>query len=276
MFTLGWEENLVTIFYPDVSKWQKGIDLLGAIAVCAKVTEGTTIYDPCYATHKANAESHGALFFNYHFLRHGSPTAQANWCYQHAGSTPLMLDWEPRPSAGSYPTVYDAWKFIDVFRSLGGVVWLLYHPNWYWQQLGSPSLQPFIDRGMKLVSSNYTTYSDSGPGWVAYGGMAPAIWQYSSTTPFNGYEVDFNAFKGALAELKSVVQTGKIPAANVWYWHAVGEYFTLNGVRKAHTSGYVTIAGARYYWHASPTSGVPYFTLNGKGAKPPSGVAAWG
>ncbi len=272
----------MTTLYPDISKWQKGIDLSGAVAVCAKVTEYTDQFDPCYSGFKEDAATHGIFFFNYHFLRHGSPTAQANWCYQHAGKTPLMLDFEPRTSAGSYPTIYDAYKFIDVYRGLGGVTWLLYLPKWYWSNpvsangLGSPSLKPFIDRGMNLVSSQYTTYSDTGPGWEPYGGMTPVIWQYSNSTPFNGYKVDFNAFQGTLDELKSIVLTGKKPVANVWYWHAAGEYFTLNSVRQSHSSGYVTIASARYYWHASPASGTPYFTLNGKAAKPPSGVAVWG
>jgi hypothetical protein len=76
-----------------------------------------------------------------------------------------MLDWET--TTGSSPTVSDAVAFIDEFRKLGGTCNLAYLPKWYWQQIGSPSLQPVIDRKISLVSSDYLAsgYSDTGP-WL--------------------------------------------------------------------------------------------------------------
>jgi hypothetical protein len=42
--------------------------------------------------------------------------------------------------------------------------------------------------------------------------MTPTVWQYADDILFNGHRVDFNCFKGTLAEFKSLVITGKLPA----------------------------------------------------------------
>jgi GH25 family lysozyme M1 (1,4-beta-N-acetylmuramidase) len=199
----------VTIFYPDISSFQRGIRLSGAQAVACKVTEGNSYFNPDYNRARSNAAGCGVFFFAYHFLSRGGAVSQAAWCFNHAGKTPLMLDFEP--SGASRPTMADAIEFIDSYRKMGGIIHLVYLPGWYWVQLGRPSLQPFIDRGMLLVSSNYTSYSDDGPGWAPYGGMAPTIWQYADNIHFNGFNIDFNAFRGTLPELKSLVRTGKMP-----------------------------------------------------------------
>lgn len=122
----------------------------------------------------------------------------------------------------SRPTVQDAVQFTDRFRALGGTCWLAYLPRWYWQQLGSPSLQPFASRGLELVTSNYTGNPEEpgGPGWQTYGGMPPVrTWQYSASGVVNGRRpVDLNAFRGSgsgrveqtLAELWSLWTTGRL------------------------------------------------------------------
>lgn len=217
----------MTIYYPDIASYQAGIDLKGALAVCAKATEGTTYTNPFYGEFKANAGKHSTFFFAYHFLHHGNPAAQAEYCRKFVGGTPLMIDAEP--TGNSRPTLYDIYRFADVFRNLGGVVWLVYLPRWYWAQspLNSSSLRPLSQRGLLLVSSAYTGYTDAdtGVGWQPYGGMTPTIWQYTDALSFNGYNVDFNAFRGThpgdqsaaavadtLKELKSIVRTGKYPS----------------------------------------------------------------
>lgn len=199
----------MTTFFPDISSAQRGISLRGTAAVACKVTEGAGYFNPDYNRARSNAAANGVFFFAYHFLTNGNAAAQAAWCFAHAGKTPVMLDFEP---STTHPTMADAVGFIDAYRKMGGVIYLLYLPHWYWQQIGSPSLAAFVQRGMKLVSSNYTAYSDNGPGWAAYGGMSPTVWQFSDRTPFNGFNVDFNAFKGTLIEFKSIVRTGKLPA----------------------------------------------------------------
>lgn len=215
----------MTIFYPDISGWQAGIDLKGALAVGIKATEGTGYTNSDYTRAKRNAHDHGAFQFAYHFLLEGNAAAQARHCHSVVGDTPVMVDVEI--TGQSHPSLRDTTTFIDTFRKLGGTTHLVYFPHWYWQQQGSPSLKPLSNRNMRLVSSAYTRYTDepSGTGWVGYGGMTPTVWQYSSSVPFNGKNIDFNAYRGAhpgnqsatavadtLKQFKSIVTTGHFPS----------------------------------------------------------------
>ena len=83
----------------------------------------------------------------------------------------------------------DTLGFIDAYRGLGGIVNLVYFPRWYWGQIGSPSLSGLASRKCALWSSAYTGYTDDGhgTGWMPYGGLTPAIWQYTDAHAFNGY-----------------------------------------------------------------------------------------
>ena len=38
-----------------------------------------------------------------------------------------------------------------------------------------------------------------------------AVWQFSDGTRFNGFKVDFNAYRGTVDELASIVRTGHLP-----------------------------------------------------------------
>lgn len=225
----------MTIYYPDVSHWRAGLSLSGAVAVCAKVTENTDYFDDQFKGFKAQAEKLGIFFFSFHFLRHGNAAAQAKWCHDHNGSVPLMLDFEER-AGEPLPNVADAVAFIDAYRALGGICFLLYLPHWYWQKIGSPSLRPLIDRGMRLVSSNYTSYSDSGPGWDSYGGMRPVIWQYTDSKSFNGQSVDFNAYKGSLNQLRALATTGKETTSDMTVYRLTETGGWVNGVTHHKTS----------------------------------------
>ncbi len=204
----------MTIFYPDISSYQAGLSLNGALAVSCKATEGTSYFNSTYGLFKAAATALGIFFFGYHFLRAGNAAAQANYCFSKVGSTPVMLDFEP--ATGSSPSLADACAFIDQYRKLGGNIWLAYLPRWYWSgTLGAPSLKPLSDRGMLIVSSSYGhPYSDSdtAAGWQPYGGIAPTVWQYTDALKFNGYSIDFNAYRGTLEEFRALVTTGKLPA----------------------------------------------------------------
>jgi hypothetical protein len=114
------------------------------------------------------------------------------------GKTSIMLDVEKEPLdtlAEQRELVQDIYAFADQYHAAGGRVTLAYFPHWEEQAVGSPSLTGLTSRGIGLVSSNYTTYSDSGPGWAPYGGVTPIIWQYTSTP------LDTNAFKGTTAQL---------------------------------------------------------------------------
>jgi hypothetical protein len=199
----------MTIFYPDVYSGQAGISFHGAPVAMVKATQGTGYVNPDFALAKGRAATAGAFFCGYHFLEAGNGAGQARHAFSIAGKIPLMLDFEP---SNTRPATADATAFIDEYRKLGGVVHLLYFPHWYWQQLGSPPLAAFVTRKMSLVSSNYTTYSDSGPGWAAYGGMTPAVWQYSASATFNGHNpVDMNAFKGTIDQFKAMATDAAPP-----------------------------------------------------------------
>ena len=205
----------MTLFYPDVSSHQAGISFDGCAIAVVKATESTDYTNPDYAAAKARAASAGAFFCAYHFLHAGDGAAQAAHAYSVVGSqVPLMLDVELTRigTVTSAPAVADVEDFVGEYRALGGLVSLLYLPHWYWQDnLGSPSLAPLASLGLLLVSSDYTAYSDTGPGWTAYGGMTPVIWQYTSSAKLNGVtNVDMNAYQGSLAEFRALVTTAPV------------------------------------------------------------------
>jgi peptidoglycan hydrolase-like protein with peptidoglycan-binding domain len=208
----------MTIFYPDVSSYQAGISFAGCVIAVAKATEGTDYINPDYGPAKVRAANAGAYFCAYHFLHAGDGASQASYAYGAVGSeVPLMIDCEAEYNSNgtlaSAPQVTDVVDFVNEYRALGGKTYLLYLPHWYWQgDMGSASLTPVIDLGMLLVSSDYTTYSDTGPGWAPYGGMTPVIWQYTSSATLNGVNnVDFNAYMGTLADFEAQVTTGAAP-----------------------------------------------------------------
>jgi hypothetical protein len=184
------------------------------VAVCAKVTEGTTYTDPFFAHYRAEAKRVGAVFFGYHFLHAGGAAAQARHCFSVVGpGVNVMIDHES--TTGSNPTVQDAVDFATEFRALGGLCTLDYLPHWYWTQIGSPSLAPFAAAGLSLVSSDYTGYSDTGPGWASYGGVAPVIWQWTDALAYSNQAVDFNAFRGTVDQLRALLGYTAPPVAPV-------------------------------------------------------------
>src|ERR1700733_2072976 len=211
----------MTIFYPDVSDYQAGISFSGCVIAMVKATENNNYTNPDYAAAKTRAASAGAYFCAYHFLHAGNGAGQASYAYGRVGSgVPLMIDCEPTYNSNgtiaSAPQISDVVAFVNEYRSLGGTVHLLYLPHWYWQgNLGQVSLDPVVNLGMLLVSSDYPAYSDNGAGWAAYGGMTPAIWQYTSTATLTGVSnVDMNAYQGSLADFQAQVSSGAQPGAN--------------------------------------------------------------
>jgi len=201
----------MTIRFPDLSHYVPNVDVSAWPALITKATEGTTYTDPTYASYKAAAGKAGIPFAGYHFLAHKvDVAAQAKHAYAVIGHVPAMLDVESG-TTGS-PTLTEVVAFVKAYRALGGTMTLIYLPHWYWQgNWGAPSLQVLEDLGLALISSAYTTYSDTGVGWNSYGGMKPAIWQYTSTPR------DMNAFKGTIAELAALFAgttgQGSVPIA---------------------------------------------------------------
>lgn len=196
----------MTIFFPDISSYEAGLIIQpGTVAVIAKATEGTYYKDAQYANFKAQAAHVGAVFSAYHFLKAGGGMAQADYCHAMVGSTPVMLDVETEGT--SKPTVADCAAFIARMRALGGRVWGAYFPQWFWQQVGGN----LASLGVAVVASNYTAYSDSGPGWAPYGGVTPSLWQYTDKQSYGGQSMDFNAYKGTVAELAALINGTAAP-----------------------------------------------------------------
>lgn len=212
----------MTTRYPDISHFQEGLDLSGTDVICAKATQGTGYTNPLY---ERQVRAAAQLGFAYHFLESRRPQDQADHCFQVVGKgRGLMLDIEFTvypDGTPSNPNMGDAYSFIDRYRSHGGVIHLAYLPHWYWHDhIGAPDLSGLRTRNVYLVSSEYPSagYSSDGPGWDGYGGSNPIVWQYTSKQLYHGFAVDFNAFKGSVAELRNIVLNGKRgdPVATGW------------------------------------------------------------
>lgn len=195
---------MTTLLFRDVSHYQA--DYMPTGPTVAKATEGDNFTDPEYAQIKARSAAKGYVFGAYHFLAAGNIAAQAAHAFAVIGtSTGCMVDVE-RGTGGS-PTLADVLAFIDAYRRLGGILEVAYIPRWYWSGVwGSPSLLGIATRGVKVATSDYTTYSDTGPGWTPYGGLKAsdiAWWQYTDKP------VDGDAFKGTAAALGELLHPTK-------------------------------------------------------------------
>jgi hypothetical protein len=194
----------MTLKFHDVSHYQGNYHPDGP--TIAKATEGTDFVDAQYTTNKSRTLAGGWPFAGYHFLTTADANAQAGHAHAVIGSTPAMLDVETGTSGN--PSWAKVKAFITAYRKLGGVLHLAYIPKWYWRdQWGSPDMSWLDDNDVALISSQYTSYSDNGPGWDPYGGMKPAIWQYTATP------IDTNAFKGTQDELGALFETGSTDVA---------------------------------------------------------------
>jgi hypothetical protein len=196
----------IVVQYLDVSHYQDALSLKGALAALAKATQGTSYVDPAYAGFKAQAHQLGIPFAAYHWLDTTDAAAQAAHAFSVVGpGVVLMIDDEQ-----NVINVAHTLAFVAAYRKLGGCVRLEYAPRWVWSDSGQPDLRPLAAAGLGLISSAYPPggYSDTGIGWLPYGGVTPMQWQWTDAHPFNGQLVDFNAFDGTLAELTALFTPG--------------------------------------------------------------------
>ncbi len=213
----------MTIFGPDISSYEEGLILsaLGSASfVIAKTTEGTYYTDRDYQGWRQQAGSLGKPFVWYHFLSGEDVHAQAAHTAANVGdrSLPGMLDVEP--TATYRPTLAQAIAYADAAAAVGLRLRLVYLPHWYWEELGSPSLAALAARGLSLVSSSYPGGTgspaglypgDGAGGWQAYGGMTPLIYQYTDKASDGGQSMDYNAFRGSVAQLLAALGAGSTP-----------------------------------------------------------------
>lgn len=196
----------MTIKYHDVSHHNGDYHPTGPTA--AKATEGTTFTDSQFTTTRSRTRAGKWPFIAYHWLHHTNIAGQVSHVIAVIGhGQPLMLDVEhgtdPNPDD---PTLADVYAFADQYNAKGGLVTLAYIPKWYWSgHWGSPSMTGLNSRAIALISSQFDTrgYTDADTfpgshdptGWVPYGGVNPAIWQYTDSP------IDTNAYKGTQAAL---------------------------------------------------------------------------
>ena len=213
----------MTIFGPDISSYQAGLDLsrlADASFVIAKTTEGTYYTDADYQGWRRQAADLSKPFVWYHFLSGEDPHAQAQHTLANVGDIglPGMLDAEP---AGSFsPSLAQMIAYVDAAHGAGLNLRLIYLPRWYWQQIGSPGLSALNDRGLALVSSSYPGGSGSAPGlypgdgaagWQSYGGMEPLLYQFTNEASDGGQLLDYNAFRGTVSQLIAALGTASTP-----------------------------------------------------------------
>jgi hypothetical protein len=155
-------------------------------------------------------------FIWYHFLSTEGAAAQVAHTKACVGdlALPGMLDVEPEGDRKA--TLAQVLAYADEAKAAGLRLRLVYLPRWYWQELGSPSLSGLAARGLALVSSSYPGGAGSAPalypgdkasGWNAYGGVTPALYQYTNQAADGGRTMDYNAFRGTAAQLAAALQT---------------------------------------------------------------------
>lgn len=192
----------MTIFYPDYSSYQGQANPAGSPAIVAKATEGNYYTDADYQWYKDQAAKLGVPFSGYHFLKSNiDPAVQAQYYFKFAGTVPCMLDVETEGS--SKPTVDQVVAFMSALHGLGGRVWGVYFPRWYWGEVGG-DLSRVEAAGAVIIASEYRSFDDNN--WPApYGGITAPIWQYTSSYNLNGTLVDYNAFKGTASQLAALI-----------------------------------------------------------------------
>lgn len=205
--------HAVTVFGPDISSFQHGLDLSrlpDASFVIAKTTEGTFYTDAAYQGWRRQAASLGKLFVWYHFLSSEDAHAQVQHTVANVGDVglPGMLDVE---TEGAFrPTLAQVLAYIGAAHDAKLNLRLVYLPRWYWQEMGSPDLAPLTARGVYLISSGYPGGTgsptalypgDSAAGWAPYGGVKPLLYQFTDRASDGGQSLDYNAFRGSVQQL---------------------------------------------------------------------------
>jgi hypothetical protein len=207
----------MTVFVADIASYQHGLNVASlrpdCVGVQIKCTEGASYVNPDYAGWLAQAKAAGLLTVAYHYVNGDDPTAQAANLAAHIGdkSLPVMLDTEK--GSGNLPHVLDV---CDAMDAAGLRPKLIYLPQFYWSQIGSPDLRaPLASRGLMLVSAHYPSTApgspaglypgDSSPLWNGYGGAVVSMLQFTDAAVEGGQQVDMNAYRGTAAALAAAL-----------------------------------------------------------------------
>lgn len=221
----------MTTFAVDLSDYDHGRGQVDVAAMRAdgvsmlthKITEGTSIVHQYGGATLAAARDAGmAVIGGYMVPRtpgnggHGTIAAQVGfYLAQLEQAAPWLLGF----SGGVHQVDTERWDYDHVAPELGAQACALlrtrtgqpvihYAPRWSYGN-SVPGDDPLWSSNYPpAVASHYLERyteigADSGPGWVAYSGRTPLLWQYSSTAVVGSSStVDVSAFRGTVDELK--------------------------------------------------------------------------
>ena len=210
----------MTIFGIDVHPiFQAGLDIEqvakeGFSWVAVKASQGTSTRWAAGANAWVErAENAGMVGFCYHYLEAGNVDAQAQAAKTAAAGRPIMVDVEK----GSGTVQDDLRPFLGACAAIGQPVCLIYLPQWYWSQVGSPwlgGLPPLVashyGSATGYASSIYTSVPSSW--WASYGGGTVAVLQFTDKASVAGLKVDANAYRGTIDEFRAQLFGSNIPA----------------------------------------------------------------
>lgn len=208
----------------DVSHYQPNFDHArarreGFDFAILKATEGSSFVDSRFRRHLDAARAAGMIVAAYHYVRgSASAAAQADHIERNVPrDVPIILD------------VEDGGGRIELTRDLnarlnakGYRTPLLYLPEWYWKQIGSPNL-----RGLPPLW--YSRYPNNNGGtatgiyaanraWLdakfgGYGGLPVEVLQFTSSATIAGNTpTDANAFRGSREQLAALFGGAPAPA----------------------------------------------------------------
>ena len=189
----------------DISKYQQNVNWHVMVRrnkpdfVFVKATEGTTIVDKMYRTHKSNLEKHDVLHGAYHFMSFTSSGRQQALSFiKHArlekGNMVPVLDVEytRRRMPSKKKVIREIAAFCRTIENHYGVKPIIYtHPHLY----------------TNYLKGNFDEY----PLWICDYGNRPrvdwAIWQHTSKARLHGVQgrVDKNVMKSDIRTLETLV-----------------------------------------------------------------------
>jgi len=189
----------------DISKYQKNIDWKLMVRknkpdfVFVKVTEGTTIVDPLYRSHKKNLEKHDILHGAYHFMSFSSSgRSQAKKFIRYAGlkkgnMVPVLdVEYTRRRMPSKRKVLREIKNYCKVIEKHYGVKPIIYtHPHLYSTYLKGS----FKDYPLWICDYRNNPRHD----W--------AIWQHTSRARLYGYKgrLDKNVMKSDKKTLSQLV-----------------------------------------------------------------------
>jgi hypothetical protein len=181
----------------------------GVEFIFIKSTEGAGFVDPAFAANLAEARAAGMLVAAYHYVRSDATAAAqvANVARVVPKDVPVIPDVEA--NSGGIALVRD---FVARLQAAGYHVPLTYLPRWYWQQLGSPSLEGlpslWSSRYPDTVAGNLAGEYGRAPAsyWNGYGGLGVTVLQFTSSARVAGHQpLDGNAYIGTREQLAAVL-----------------------------------------------------------------------